>query len=60
MSKLRCIVSLLTTKNYVVITDTISDGHVEPYAADAFSDLIGPVYANLIELTRLIAVSGKD
>lgn len=48
MSKIRCILSLLVTKNYIVITDKINDGYVMPDAASAMSLQIGEVY-NYVE-----------
>ena len=52
MSKLRCIISLLSTNNYVVITDSINDGHVEPLAANEFSEQLYQVAQQVDSLAR--------
>lgn len=51
MSKLR-FASLLKTKNYIVITDTINDGHVEPEVAEEFLNILEPICENLKQLVR--------
>lgn len=52
MNKLRMIWSLLKTTNYVVITDTINDGYVEPQHAHDFLELIEPLTQHLRVLGR--------
>ncbi len=46
MSKLR-LASLLKSKNYIVITETINDGYVEPQYAEEFLEQLEPICENL-------------
>ncbi len=55
MSKLRAIYSLIRTKNYVVITDTISDGFVLPEDSLEIALLLDPIQENLKQQARLNA-----
>lgn len=52
MSKLRLSKAILATKNYVVITDTINDGYVEPQYAEEFLEQIEPIVEHLKQLAR--------
>lgn len=52
MSKLRIILAILRTRNYIVITDHISDGYVEPQYASDFLGLVEPV-ADELRLTTI-------
>lgn len=52
MSKLRAMFSILKTKNYIVITDTISDGYVLPEASLEFALLLDPIQDNLKQQAR--------
>lgn len=51
MSKLR-LATLLKSKNYIVITETINDGHVEPQYAEEFLEQIEPLVEHLKQLAR--------
>lgn len=51
MSKLR-LANLLKSKNYIVITETINDGHVEPQYAEEFLEQIEPLVESLRQLAR--------
>lgn len=51
MSKLR-LASLLKSKNYIVITETISDGHVAPQYAEEFLEELEPICESLKQLAR--------
>lgn len=50
MKKIRLILSILTTKNYIVITDRINDGYVEPQVAHEYLEMLSPISEYLKQL----------
>ena len=52
MSKLRTVISIIKTKNYIVITDDINDGYVEPHAAHSFLAEVEPILEHLKQTGR--------
>jgi hypothetical protein len=51
MSKLR-LANLFKSKNYIVITETINDGYVEPHYAEEFLEQLEPICENLKQMVR--------
>jgi|GEM_PF-5101758 len=40
MKKIRLILAILKTKNYIVITDHLNDGHVVPESMEVYLDIL--------------------
>lgn len=56
MNKLRLIMAILRTKNYIVITDDVDDGYVEPQHAHDFLELLQPICEHLKQLGREVTL----
>ncbi len=51
-NKARLYKGLIATTNYIVITDKINDGYVEPQFAEAFLEQLEPIMDSLKLLAR--------
>jgi hypothetical protein len=60
MGKVRAIMSLITTKNYIIITDTINDGYVHPQLAHEYLELLLPLTEYLKQAGREYTLSSKE
>jgi hypothetical protein len=52
MKKIRLIISILKTNNFILITDDISDGFVLPHVAHEYLALLEPISEHLKQLGR--------